>query len=212
MGTVAGVDDAGRGCVIGPLIVAGVLVGEGMVKDLRRLGVRDSKRLLPRKRETLATEIKKRADCTYFEIPPWAIDYVVERNRKLRKLNYLEAMAMAKVIRDLHPDKVYVDASDVYPERFSQQISRVLKGGTTVVSEHKADNKYAVVSAASIIAKVKRDQIVAELRKVHGDFGSGYCSDRKTIAFLKDWFNGTELCPSFIRNSWVTVKRIRGSI
>jgi ribonuclease HII len=212
LGTVAGVDDAGRGCVIGPLIVAGVLIDEGMIDDLRRLGVRDSKRLLPRKRETLATEIEARADCTYFEIPPWAIDHVVERNKRLRKLNYLEAMAMAKVIRDLQPDKVYVDASDVFPERFSQQISRVLKGGSTVVSEHQADNRYAVVSAASIIAKVRRDHIVAGLREVHGDFGSGYCSDRKTVAFLKSWFNRTDLCPSFIRSSWVTVKRLRGSI
>ena len=212
MGTVAGVDDAGRGCVIGPLVVAGVLVEEGKVEDLRRLGVRDSKRLLPRKRETLVKEIERRADCTYFEIPPWAIDHVVERNRRLRKLNYLEAMVMAKVIRDLQPDKVYVDASDVFPERFSQQISRVLRGGATVISEHQADNKYAVVSAASIIAKVRRDRIVAELRKVHGNFGSGYCSDRKTVAFLEDWFNGTDLCPSFIRSSWATVKRMRGSI
>jgi len=170
LGTVAGVDDAGRGCVIGPLVVAGVLVEEGKVEDLRRLGVRDSKRLLPRKRETLVKEIERRADCTYFEIPPWAIDHVVERNRRLRKLNYLEAMAMAKVIRDLQPDKVYVDASDVFPERFSQQISRVLRGGATVISEHQADNKYAVVSAASIIAKVIRDRIMLRYHRRYPEY------------------------------------------
>ncbi len=210
MRTVAGVDDAGRGCAIGPLVVAGVLVEEKAVDELRRLGVRDSKRLSPRRREALAAEIEAMADCAYFDIPPRAIDRVVERNRRLRKLNYLEAVAMAKVIRDLRPDRVYVDAADVLPERFSQQISRVLPGGPTVVCEHRADDRYAVVSAASIVAKVRRDRIAAELREVHGDFGSGYCSDRRTVAFLIDWFREADRCPPFIRGSWATVKRIRG--
>lgn len=211
MGTVAGVDDAGRGCVIGPLVLAGVLIEERIVDGLRSLGVRDSKKLSPRRREALAAEIEEMADCAYFDIQPRAIDRVVERNRRLRKLNYLEAMAMAKVIRDLQPDKAYVDASDVLPERFSRQIQRVIPWGLTMICEHRADSRYAVVSAASIVAKVRRDRIVAGLREIHGDFGSGYCSDRKTVAFLTSWFSETDRCPPFIRGSWATVKRIRGS-
>lgn len=210
MGKVAGVDDAGRGCAIGPLVIAGVLIDESKVDDLRIIGVRDSKRLSPMRRETLAGEIEAVASrCAQFIIAPRAIDRVVERGEKLRKLNYLEAMAMAKIIRDLRPEQAYIDPSDVLPERFADQILRVLPESPELVCEHHADDKYAVVSAASILAKVRRDRIVAELRREHGDFGSGYCHDAKTISFLEAWFRERDWCPPFIRSSWATVKRIR---
>ncbi len=210
MGTVAGVDDAGRGCAIGPLVIAGVLIEEGMIDELRRMGVRDSKRLSPRRREALAAEIEAIAKCAYFDLTPRAIDLVVERNERLRKLNYLEAMAMARVIRDLQPNRVYVDPSDVLPERFARQILRVLPDRPVMVCEHRADVNYPVVSAASILAKVRRDRIVAKLRREHGDFGSGYCHDERTVSFLEAWFREKDWCPPFIRASWATVKRIRG--
>ncbi|RLI10388.1 ribonuclease HII [Candidatus Bathyarchaeota archaeon] len=213
MRTTAGVDEAGRGCAIGPLVIAGVLIAEDRVDDLRLMGVRDSKRLSPKRREALAKEIEAMAlRCVYFDLPPRVIDRVVERNEKLRKLNYLEAMAMARVIRDLRPDRVYVDPSDVVPERFARQILRVLPERPEMVCEHRADANYAVVSAASILAKVRRDRIVAELRRRHGDFGSGYCSDRRTISFLEAWFRERDWCPPFIRASWATVKRVRGLV
>lgn len=212
MGTVAGVDEAGRGCAIGPLVVAGILIEESGVDELRRMGVRDSKRLSPRRREALASEIEAVARYAYFYLQPRAIDRVVERNERLRKLNYLEAMAMARVIRDLRPDRAYVDAADVLPERFARQILRVLPEKPAMICEHRADVNYPVVSAASIIAKVRRDSIIAELRREHGDFGSGYCSDRRTISFLEAWFRREDRCPPFIRASWATVRRIRGLI
>jgi len=207
---VAGVDDAGRGCAIGPLVIAGVLLDESRIDELRIIGVRDSKRLSPRRREELAPEIEHIASRhAFFELAPPAIDRVVKRNKKLRKLNYLEAMAMAKVIRDLRPDRAYVDPSDVLPERYAKQILRVLPEKPEMVCEHRADSKYLVVSAASILAKVRRDRIVAELRTEHGDFGSGYPHDDKTISFLEAWFRDRDWCPPFIRCSWATVERIR---
>ncbi|UCH57609.1 MAG: ribonuclease HII [Candidatus Bathyarchaeota archaeon] len=212
MARVAGVDEAGRGCVIGPLVVAGVLMEEDRIEELRSMGVRDSKKLSPKRRETLALEIKE-ISCKlgFFELQPWAIDKVVERGVKLRRLNYLEAMAMARVIRDLRPDRVYVDPADVVAERFCEQIRCVLPWEPEIVCENKADDKYPVVSAASILAKVRRDRIVADLRRKHGDFGSGYPSDGRTTAFLESWFSDNPTCPPFIRGSWVTVRRLRES-
>jgi len=207
---IAGVDDAGRGCAIGPLVIAGVLLDESRVEELRIIGVKDSKQLSPKKREGLAPEIEDIASRhAFFELAPWAIDHVVKHNKKLRKLNYLEAMAMAKVIRDLRPDRAFVDPSDVVPERFAKQILRVLPEKPEMVCEHHADVKYVAVSAASILAKVRRDRIVAELRRKHGDFGSGYPHDEKTLSFLEAWFREKDWCPPFIRCSWATVERIR---
>lgn len=206
---VAGVDEAGRGCVIGPLIVAGVAMEEGRIERLGLLGVRDSKLLSPKKRERLWCEIESIASSyAYFEIPPHAIDRVVERGVKLRRLNYLEALAMARVIDELRPDRVYVDSSDVDPSRLANQILRVIRWRPQIFCEHNADKVHPIVSAASILAKVRRDRIIEELRRSHGDFGSGYPSDRRTIEFLKKTLVEDGELPPFIRRSWKTVKRL----
>jgi ribonuclease HII len=208
---VVGVDEAGRGCAIGPLVVAGVLFDEERLPDLCSLGVRDSKLLSSKRREALDTEIKNLAEgWSYFDLQPKAIDRVVSQSPKLRKLNYLEAMAMARVIRDLGPDKAYVDPADVVIGRFVGQIRRVLPLKPEVFSEIHADANIPIVSAASILAKVRRDRLVAGLRRDYGDFGSGYCSDKRTVAFLESWFGVKDKCPPFIRGSWSTVRRIRG--
>jgi ribonuclease HII len=208
---VAGVDEAGRGCAIGPLVVAGVLFEERAIDTLQAMDVRDSKQLSRRKRESLAFEIRELSlRHKYFDLQPRTIDIVVDRDVKLRKLNYLETMVMAKIIRDLRPDIAYVDPADVVVDRFVEQILSVLSWELEVFSEVKADSKYPIVSAASILAKVRRDRIVAELRDEYGDLGSGYPSDKRTVRFLESWFEKHDTCPSFIRGSWSTVKRIRG--
>lgn len=208
---IAGVDDAGRGPVIGPLVIAGVLFPHSQIEGLRTLGVKDSKLLLPDQRNQLSTEILARA--TKFQIAiarPHEIDEVVLNGKKYRKLNWLEAKLMAEVLRDLKPDIAYVDASDIRPQRFHDQITELLPFPLKLVSEHRADRKYLIVSAASIIAKTYRDSIISRLHKQYGDFGSGYCSDKKTITFLNNWIqdhNSGEL-PWFVRKSWQTVKRL----
>jgi ribonuclease HII len=207
---VAGVDDAGRGCIIGPLLIAGVMMKEEDLPKLKELGVKDSKLLSPRRRETLAVEIKKIVQKhSVIKLSPKEIDKVVETGRKLHRLNRLEAQTMAKVIEDLKPDIAYVDASDVLEERFKQHILECLSFKVQIVSEHKADRKYPIVSAASIIAKVERDKEIAELASKYGDFGSGYPTDPKTINFLQQCLEKMGEYPDFIRKSWKPAKKAK---
>lgn len=209
MTRVAGVDEAGRGCAIGPLVVAGAVFRHEDIPRLVEMGVKDSKKLTARRREALVGEITELAlDVRYFDLAPATIDKVVLRNVKLRKLNYLEAMAMARVLRELGVDEAYIDPSDVDPDRYARQILRVLPNKPSLVSEVNADEKYPVTSAASILAKVRRDSIVAELRERYGDFNSGYMHDEKTVSFLEKWFKENTECPDFIRASWAPVQRI----
>jgi ribonuclease HII len=208
---VAGVDDAGRGSVIGPLVIAGVLVDSKDISKLVELGVKDSKLLSPRRREALAAEIKRLArKHAVIKLSPAEIDRVVEKGRKLYRLNWLEAQAMAKVIELLRPDVAYVDASDVLEERFKRQILELLPFKVEIVSEHKADRKYPVVSAASIIAKVERDREIAELKAKYGDFGCGYPTDPKTIEFLRRCLETFKEYPEFVRKSWKPAKKVKG--
>ena len=209
---VAGVDEAGRGPAIGPLVVGGVQFEEETAELLPSMGVKDSKKLSPRRRESLEEEIMDLADSwAFFDLQPRTIDKVVNRGVVYRKLNYLEAMAMAKVIRDLAPHRAIVDPADTVIDRFVGDIKRVIPPWIEVHGESHADDIYPVVSAASILAKVRRDRFVAELREEHGDFGSGYSSDRRTVSFLESWFEDRYDCPPFMRCSWATVRRIRAA-
>ena len=194
--------------MIGPLVIAGISVNEEDLPKLAKLGVKDSKLLTPHRREVLAVEIRRMVEKYAIEkLEPREIDQIVFSGKKLHKLNWLEAQTMAKVIEKLKPDKVYVDASDVVEERFKQDILNCLAFKVLIVSEHKADRTYPVVSAASIIAKVERDRETAKLASVYGDFGSGYPSDPRTIAFLKSYAERMMEYPDFVRKSWKTVRK-----
>jgi len=206
---ICGIDDAGRGSVIGPLVIAGILVDEHGLQRLIQIGVRDSKALSPKKREELAEQILKVVERYHIiKVQPWEIDVVVERGRRLNRLNRLEARVMAKIICELRPNIAYVDASDVLPERFKQHILEEVPFEVEIISEHNADKIYPVVSAASIIAKVERDREIKRLKREYGDFGSGYPADPKTISFLKGWIEKHDLYPVFVRKSWKTAKEI----
>lgn len=203
--TVGGVDEAGRGCLLGPLVVAGVSASRDGVKKLKELGVRDSKTLTARRRDQLYPEILKAADRVHWaSVSPGEIDDVVTNGKRLRKLNYLEAVYFAKVIDQLGAPRVTVDASDIIPGRFGRDISSNLSAKCRVVALHKADRDYPVVSAASIIAKVERDRQVELLREAHGDFGSGYPSDPVTRSFFAKWMKRGDPLPPCVRKSWKT--------
>ena len=207
---VAGVDEAGRGCIIGPLVVAGVLVKKENLQVLRQLGVKDSKLLSPKKRKALFNEISHVAEKHYVvKLLPNEIDRAVECKRKLHKLNRLEAQTMTQIINALKPDEAYVDAADVLEERFKQHIQEGLIVKAKITSRHKADKIYPVVSAASIIAKVERDKEIATLKDVYGDFGSGYLADKKTLLFLRQWMQEHSEYPSCVRQSWKTAKQVK---
>lgn len=202
---VCGVDDAGRGSVLGPLVIAGISIERSKIKHLVEIGVKDSKQLSPKSRENLYDKILSIVDGYYVaKIPPGTIDKSVRKNL----LNQLEANYMAKVIKKLGASSSYVDSCDVNPKRFGLNISNLAKTGK-IISSHHADRKYPVVSAASIIAKVNRDRAIEKLRKNH-DLGSGYPSDSKTMNFIKEWMSQNGDLPVFVRKSWKPVKILLG--
>ena len=198
---VCGVDDAGRGSVLGPLVIAGISIERNKIKELSKIGVKDSKLLSPRSRENLYKKIISIVDDYYVaKIPPSVIDRSVHKNQ----LNDLEAKYMAKVIKKLQPDSAYVDSCDVNPTRFGMQISKLSKI-KKIHSSHHADRRFPVVSAASIIAKVNRDRAIEKLR-ISNDLGSGYPSDSKTMTFIKRYVEANGVPPKFARKSWKPVK------
>lgn len=198
------------------MVVAGVLVPEEWQKELKELGVRDSKLLTPGVRTRLDAKIRATAvKFSLSEAEPKEIDDCVLHGGRLRRLNYLEARMMANVLSDLGPAVAYVDASDVNEARYAADIREFLPAnlkGISIISEHHADRTFPVVSAASIIAKVRRDALVEKLRGQYGDFGSGYITDPKTMSFLRRWRQTHPDYPPIVRMSWRTIRELEGEI
>lgn len=206
---ICGVDDAGRGCIFGPLFIAGAAMSDDVAKQLYSDGVRDSKLLTPHQRERLFDVIREKAiSYVVLSIKPEEIDEYVRRKKKHTKLNYLEAIYMARAINKLQGEVAYVDASDTDVSVFSAQIEENLQRKLSIVAVHHADRLFPVVSAASILAKVSRDREIEKLKKEVGDFGSGYPSDPRTVKFLKEWIAAKKSPPPFTRLSWKTWKRL----
>lgn len=203
---IGGIDEAGKGPVLGPMCVAGLLIEGSRKNELLDIGVRDSKRLTRKKREVLAEKIKEIAEEHFIlEVSPSRID---ESRRKMT-MNELMVVCFTEVLEKLKPDHAFVDASDVIAHRFGENIRDRYSDNIIIISEHKADEKYPVVSAASILAKVQRDFLIGQIKEEIGmEIGSGYSSDPMTIRFLEDWVRENNSLPYFARDSWNTSKRI----
>jgi len=206
---VAGIDEAGRGPVIGPLVLAGVLFPEEKLQDLVAMGAKDSKKLTPKRRLELSALIESAAkQFTCIEVSPEEIDGRINRGISL---NYLEAEKIAQIIRVLHPDQVYVDCPDVNPARFTKLLRNLVSSSEiSITAMHFADESIPVVSAASIIAKVRRDLRVKELADELGDIGSGYPSDPKTKKYIKKLLRRGERAVDtarFLRSTWKTIRK-----
>ena len=202
---ILGIDEAGRGSVLGPMVIAGVLVPEKMEKVLERMGVKDSKRLTPNRRTILSRKLRKMFTYEIVVISAREID---DLRAQGVNLNEIEKNAMESILLKLKPEKAIVDAVDVKAERFQENLCH--DTGLNVIAEHKADDKYIEVSAASIIAKAERDDYIKEINKEYiksGGIGSGYPSDPTTKEFLSNYTY--DEMPDFVRKSWATVAKMQ---
>ena len=205
---ICGVDEAGRGPVFGPLVIAGVMFKDESV--LRGFGIRDSKQLTAKKRASLCKIILQKTENSHvISISAEDIDLL----RKTMTLNEIEVNAFRQVVEKLHPDVCYVDSADVNDTRFGRNIGSQLSYTSKIISKHKADELFPVVSAASIVAKVTRDQEIIKIadmltKKLPLPFGSGYPADPLTKRFLEEWVTRFGKLPPHVRKSWKTAENI----
>jgi ribonuclease HII len=202
---ICGVDEAGKGAVLGPLVVAAVACkSDG---EAGAIGARDSKTLSPKRREEIYTEITARFPVATRILTPGEIDA-----RPRLSLNTCIARAHAAVVSDLHPEMAILDACDVDAERYRRTVAGYLTRRCRLLSFHEADRIYPVVGAASIVAKVLRDRAIADLARRYGEIGSGYPSDPVTRTFLKEYLATRKVPPPFARASWATTRDLMGEL
>ncbi|HEA71019.1 hypothetical protein LCGC14_1039700 [marine sediment metagenome] len=189
------------------MVLCGVCFEKSKLSYLTEIGVKDSKKLTVAKRSNLSKLIIEK--CHSYHIIIVSPEEIDNREKKRISLNRLEELKMSEIIVKLRPDLIYIDAVDVNEERYKRSILKLLNyNPVQVISKHKADDLFPIVSAASIVAKDKRDTLIEELKEIYGQFGSGYPSDRKTIDFLREWIKNKKEIPYFARKSWKTIKKI----
>ncbi|MEK6894190.1 MAG: ribonuclease HII [Nanoarchaeota archaeon] len=204
-----GIDDAGRGPILGPMYLAGVLIKSTEETKLKTLGAKDSKLLIHSQRIKIAIEIEKISKYHVEESSPREIDEAVETIN----LNTLEAKKAAEIINKLNNKKdkikVIVDCPSVNTVAWKNKMISFIDhtDNLTILCEHKADFNHLVVGAASILAKVSRENAVDNLKKQFGNIGSGYPADPVTIEFIKS--QGKDLAKTgIVRQSWATWKKL----
>ena len=211
---ILGIDDAGRGPIIGPMVLAGTLIEKKDEAYLRKLGVKDSKQVTPKRREILAEEIKKIAKGYAVSIAlPSEID---SRASSGLNLNDLEAIKSAEIINRLNKGRekieVIIDCPSPNIPKWREYVLKHIREPDNLIlkAEHKADVNHAACSAASIIAKVTRDAEIEKIKKQIGvDFGSGYPADPVTIKFLQE--HGKKFRKEGIfRETWQTWQNLKG--
>ena len=221
----SGIDEAGRGSIIGPLVIASVTADKKTINKFSRIGVKDSKKLSAKNREIFSKIIIDESENVIIsKLSEKRIDKAVKLRKKYLKnknfvinnkiigLNELEAHSMSKMINNLNSHSVYVDSCDVKPERFKERIENHMNSNMKIYSSHKADEKYVIVAAASIVAKYTRDKEIFRLEKKFGEMGSGYPSDPVTRIFLQKWLKKNKTMPDFTRKSWKTSENLQPKI
>ncbi|MEM3091411.1 MAG: ribonuclease HII [Candidatus Pacearchaeota archaeon] len=210
MDLIIGIDDAGRGPVIGPMVLAGCLINSEIESELKNLGVRDSKQLTQKRREFLEKIIKEKAIAFYVEtLSPREID----NKQGYGNLNDLEAIMASKIINKLNRSdqkiKVILDCPSPNRIKWRDTVKFQIKNlsNLDIICEHKADINHIAVSAASILAKCQREREMDKLREIYGEeIGSGYASDPITKKFLERNIKNKDHKEIF-RKSWKTWKK-----
>ncbi len=206
---VLGLDEAGRGSVVGPLVIAGVLIEESDSKKFKKMEIKDSKLLTKNARENLFPQIKKISlNYKIINVDSKEIDQRFSVNTNL---NQLEAIKFSEIINELKPDIAIIDCPTKNTERFGNYMKKFIENDCELKCENFADKNHLEVGAASILAKVTRDREIKKIEKNIGEeIGTGYPSDPITLKFVektlenKDWLN------KYIRKTWLTFQRIKG--
>ncbi|HIQ38557.1 MAG TPA: ribonuclease HII [Methanothermococcus okinawensis] len=226
---ILGLDEAGRGPVLGPMVIALVKARERDLEEFNKWGLKDSKKLNKNKRNELYNLIVNRYEVKTIVLEAKDIDEMIKRSN----LDNIEIGMFSKLINKVLREeykienrgdictyydkkfKIYIDACSNNEKVFLNKIKSkliVYNSNIEIIAEHKADDKYKIVSAASIVAKVTRDRIIDNYKKIYGEIGSGYPSDRVTINYLRNYIKEHGELPEIARKCWKTSREMLRSV
>jgi len=204
---ICGIDEAGRGCILGPMVIAIASIDPMDEYKLKEMGIKDSKLLTPARREILLKEVTRMCKTDLIIISAKELTELMDN----MNLNEIEAVKIAVLLKnEKHSESAYIDSPDPIPSTFAKRITRYLGSKKIkLICENKADRNHPIVAAASIVAKTKRDEEIEKIKKIlNYDFNSGYTSDEVTIEYLRKNLDNPKL-QEYIRHKWKTLERLK---
>ncbi|XP_003976099.2 ribonuclease H2 subunit A isoform X1 [Takifugu rubripes] len=217
-----GIDEAGRGPVLGPMVYGICFCPISRKEELKDLKVADSKTLTEAEREALFEKMDEAKSYVGWALqvlsPNTISNSMLQRTKyNLNALSHDTAIGLVQHALDcgVQLKEVFVDT--VGPaDKYEDKLSKIFPG-IAVTVRPKADSLFPIVSAASICAKVARDFAVKhwrfgeDLGEVDADYGSGYPSDPKTKAWLLRYLDPVFGYPQLVRFSWSTAQTLMDS-
>jgi len=199
---IMGIDEAGRGPVIGPMIICGVMMEKKDIPKLVQIGVKDSKLLSPVRREKLKVLIEKIAQ-------RWDIVKISASQIDRYGMTYLHLKGTVELINSFSPHTAIIDCPTRFPASYKRKIEALMKNKEVrLVVENFADKNHCIVSAASVLAKVVRDKEIENISLLYKDIGSGYPSDKRTVKFLRRYLKENRQLPDIVRKRWQTIQNL----
>lgn len=208
---ILGIDEAGRGALVGPMAIAGAMIDKDHEKSLHKLGARDSKTLSPERRQEVMDSIRKFVSENQISFSEMSLVVspcqIYDNSMRGVNLNDVEARKMTQIIESMQPDVAYIDCPQQNTAAFEKKLRKLITNfDCELVVKNEMDESIPIVSTASIVAKLDRDEKVDQLKKSIGyDFGDGYPHDR-AIEFLEHVLQASRERPHFIRWNWASVE------
>ena len=217
-----GIDEAGRGPVLGPMVYGSCVSPIAAFDELKKMGFADSKQLTEAQRAPLFRKIKRAANIAWLVSPIPAAELSSSMcgvpKVNLNTISHNAAMDMVRLAlaRGLNVQQLFVDTVGS-PEKYQALLKQTFPQIGEIVVTSKADSKFPIVSAASICAKETRDALLRDWSfpeaaegalEMSATVGSGYPGDEVTKTWLRDHLDPVFALPSLVRFSWSTTTKL----
>lgn len=200
---IVGIDEAGKGPVIGSMFAAAVAVSDLAVLPA---AVDDSKQLSASHRQDLYQALTDNDEIHIGTAEVSAQD-IDDPETDMNTLTVdAHARALDALLDQVPVDtgQVIADAGDTDASRFARRIASRCSADLDISASHGADSHHSAVGAASIVAKSRREMHVRDIADRYGNVGSGYPSDQQTRTFLAEFYQAHGEFPACVRHSWQT--------
>ncbi|NHJ46824.1 MAG: ribonuclease HII [Asgard group archaeon] len=219
MGTriVVGADEAGRGLIIGPMVIGACAINDEILQKFTSIGIKDSKKYSShQKLMTHANLVKK-------ESLAWSVkilhaDVLTNFNKNGMTMDEAEAYTFYRALEEIIKKVPKIDEYQVDNFQAKKKLKSLITDNPKMKNISlkvlpRADLQYPAVSAGSLLARGQSLTELDKIRKQHGNFGSGSTNDKRTINWLKQYYIQNKSWPKkIVRVYWKTIDRIEKEI
>jgi ribonuclease HII len=214
---VVGADEAGRGLIIGPMVIGACAVDDSVKQKFEIIGIQDSKNYSSHNKIRAHAELIKKESLAW-SIKTLSAEVLTNYNKNGMSMDEAEAYAFFRAIEDIA--KKVPEIAEYQVDNFQAvgKLRSLLKENKStenvkLIVTPRAEKEFIAVGAGSVLARNASLEELREIRAKYGDFGSGSTNDKKTINWLKQYYKKNHSWPKkIVRVYWKTIDRLEKEI